>query len=221
MRNLVIIPTRNRGIEIRERVLESASKSEMSEFILSVDDDDDTDYSWVERVGLKLAKNPNKSMNDALNAVAIKYSSKFEYLTFMGDDHVARTQSWDTRLVESISRLSFGLAYGDDLIAGEKLPTSIVLSSSLVETLGYMTPQCLRHMYLDNFWLDIGTQTNRIHFVPSVIIEHMHHSVGKSQLDMTYKATNRHRTNLSDRLRYATYRTFSMPRDIFKLSQLD
>jgi hypothetical protein len=204
-----------------DRILESVTRSETSEFILSVDSDDSTDYSWAIDNSIKMIRHPNRSMNEALNNAALTYSNQFEFLTFMGDDHVARTNGWDTLLIESISDLSFGLAFGDDLIAGESLPTSVVLSSSLVLTLGYMTPPSLKHMYLDNFWLDLGRKTGRIRYVPNVIIEHMHHSVGKSEFDVTYSKTNKHAKKIADGLRYACYKKFTMPHDIFKLKVLE
>jgi hypothetical protein len=66
------------------------------------------------------------------------------------------------------------------------LPTAVVVSSEIVKSLGYMAPPVLKHLYLDNFWLDLGNAINSIHYFEDVIIEHMHPVREKSSEDNTY-----------------------------------
>jgi hypothetical protein len=89
---------------------------------------------------------------------ALELCDKYSFLTFMGDDHIARTKDWDVRLMSSASDLGpASLAYGNDLLAGQSLPTAILVDSRFVKTLGFIAPTRLNHMFLDDFWLAIGS----------------------------------------------------------------
>lgn len=217
MKNLVVIPTRKRGVLVRRNILISIENSRNSKFLLSVDDDDDSDYSWAQANEIDILRGRNSNMNQALNRAANMNANSFDFITFMGDDHVARTREWDLKLIDSIKGMSFGIAYGDDLIAGGNLPTAALISSAFIRTLGYMAPPILRHMYIDDFWLTIGSKTGSLRFNSDVVIEHMHHSVGKANLDSTYKSTNRHVVNLRDKASFLLYKLTGLSSDLRKL----
>lgn len=219
MRNAVIIPTRGRGIRIQERISESLANSTSSDFFLSIDSDDETDYTWVHPMGVRLIQGVNTCMNDALNRAALELCDKYSFLTFMGDDHIARTKDWDVRLMSSASNLGpASLAYGNDLLAGQSLPTAILVDSRFVKTLGFLAPTQLNHMFLDDFWLAIGSRSGKIAYLEDVILEHMHFSAGKSEADATYDKTNQNSKNLRDKFVYFLYRKFSLASDTKKIA---
>ena len=204
-RNLVIIPTRGRVESVKTRVLENARLSKDSDYCISVDTDEEGDYSWVNAAGLILVSGPPEGMNAALNRAFDEVGRSYEFVSFMGDDHSVRTLGWDALLIESISTLGFGVAYGDDLLTHGKLPTFAMISGNVAQGLGFIAPPSLRHMYLDDYWLRLGKSLNACFYRSDVVVEHMHHSVGKSDFDDTYKATNRHLVNLRDRVLYYRY----------------
>jgi hypothetical protein len=217
-RNAVIIPTRGRGMKIRDRILESQGNSGSSEFYLSIDEDDSSDYAWASLDGVNIIRGKNKGMNEALNRAATHLCFDYEFLTFMGDDHVARTENWDLNLIYAVEALGpASLAYGNDLLAGESLPTAVLVDSKLVQRLGYMAPPALRHMFLDDFWLELGSRSKKLAYLNDVVLEHLHFSVGKSELDHTYKKTNRNAKNLRDRLAYNLYKLSGLKSDLAKL----
>lgn len=219
MKNAVIIPTRGRGIRIQERISESLANSTSSDFFLSIDSDDDTDYSWAQSMGVKLIQGVNSSMNEALNRAALELCDRYSFLTFMGDDHVARTKDWDLKLMTSAANLGPGsLAYGNDLLAGQSLPTAVLVDSKFVKTLGFLAPTRLNHMFLDDFWLAIGTGSGKIAYLEDVVLEHMHFSAGKSESDATYDKTNQNSKNLRDRAVYFVYKVFNLARDTKKIA---
>lgn len=106
----------------------------------------------------------------------------------LGDDHVARTPGWDKRIEEALAEP--GIAYGDDLIHGEHLPTAPFISARIVLALGwYFLPTC-RHLYGDDGVKRIGKAIGRLRYLPDVVIEHVHPAVAKAEWDEGYERAN-------------------------------
>ncbi len=102
----------------------------------------------------------------------------------LGDDHMVRTEGWDA-VIENALR-SPGIAYGDDLLQGERLPTAPFISTRIVNALGwYALPSC-RHMYIDDAWKAIGNELGILRYRPEVVIEHVHPGAGKVETDDGY-----------------------------------
>jgi hypothetical protein len=110
------------------------------------------------------------------------------HVGFMGDDHRVRTKGWDAQLAEAAGW--WGIAYGDDLIQGAELPTSVVMSADIVRVLGHMVPPVLGHLFVDDYWKALGQGIGALTYVPDVVVEHMHPSAGKAELDASYERTN-------------------------------
>ena len=58
------------------------------------------------------------------------------------------------------------------------------------DDLVYRTPGCFNFGYNDTWIFEVGKMLDRCHFIPSVVVEHLHFSQGKSEMDDTY-ARNR------------------------------
>ena len=210
---LVIVPTRGRPDASVEFHKEFLAKSMISDLMFAIDEDDADSYSRIE--GVLYEVNPRMGMNGTLNYVATKYADKYKYIAFMGDDHRVRTFGWDIVMTEKIG--SLGVAYGNDLIQGQALPTAVLMSSNIIKAIGYMAPPKQKHMYLDNFWLDLGTRLNAIHYLEDVIIEHLHFSVGKSDMDSSYQETNDSAIYNADKVAYDEYLSTQMDIDLDKI----
>ena len=210
---LVIVPTRGRPDASLEFYKEFLAKSMISDLMFAIDEDDADSYPRIDGVLYEI--NPRMGMNGTLNYVATKYADKYKYIAFMGDDHRVRTFGWDLVMAERIG--SLGVAYGNDLIQGQALPTSVMMSSKIIKAIGYMAPPKQKHMYLDNFWLDLGTRLNAIHYLEDVIIEHLHFSVGKSDMDSSYQETNDSAIYNADKVAYDEYLSTQMDIDIDKI----
>ena len=210
---LVIVPTRGRPDASLEFHKEFLAKSMISDLMFAIDEDDADSYPRID--GVLYEVNPRMGMNGTLNYVATKYADKYKYIAFMGDDHRVRTFGWDLVMAERIG--SLGVAYGNDLIQGQALPTSVMMSSKIIKAIGYMAPPKQKHMYLDNFWLDLGTRLNAIHYLEDVIIEHLHFSVGKSDMDSSYQETNDSAIYNADKVAYDEYLSTQMDIDIDKI----
>lgn len=210
---LVIVPTRGRPDASVEFHKEFLQKSMISDLMFAIDEDDADSYPRID--GVLYEVNPRMGMNGTLNYVANKYANSYKYIVFMGDDHRVRTFGWDLVMAEKIG--SLGVAYGNDLIQGQALPTAVMMSSKIIKAIGYMAPPKQKHMYLDNFWLDLGTRLNAIHYLEDVIIEHLHFSVGKSDMDSGYQETNDSAIYNADKVAYDEYLSTQMDIDIEKI----
>jgi len=210
---LVIVPTRGRPDASIEFHKEFLAKSMISDLMFAIDEDDADNYPRID--GVLYEVNPRMGMNGTLNHVATKYADKYKYIAFMGDDHRIRTFGWDIVMTEKMG--SLGVAYGNDLIQGQALPTAVLMSSNIIKAIGYMAPPKQKHMYLDNFWLDLGTRLNAIHYLEDVIIEHLHFSVGKSDMDSSYQETNDSAIYNADKVAYDEYLSTQMDIDLDKI----
>lgn len=125
--------------------------------------------------------------NFLAKAAIDKYGIEDTYLISLGDDHRVKSTSWETKLINAIKRLDGpGFAYGDDTFNGPKLCTAWMASASLVDRLGWMMLPTCKHMYVDNCIMELGLATNRISYVKSVTIEHLHPISSRVGIDQTY-----------------------------------
>jgi len=210
-RLLLIVPSRKRPKSCDELLTAFEQTAEDADILFGIDDDDKSEYS--ERVLKKSSINPRLRMGGTLNLLATQNAEKYEFLSFMGDDHRPRTKGWDKILCEAIGDRP-GVSYGDDLLQGANLPTAVTMSAEIVQRLGYMVPPQLVHMYMDNFWRDLGVQIGNLQFRPDVVIEHMHYLAGKSINDLQYQEVNAPHVYEKDRLAYEEYQKTQMPTDV-------
>lgn len=212
---LTIVPTRNRNHKTKELVDEFFKTSSHSDLLFGLDDDDEMNYDRIP--GVMYEVNPRLRLNGTLNLLANKYCNQYEYICFMGDDHRPRTENWDLKLYESIKDKNYGIAYGNDLIKGWKLPTAVFLDSRIIQKLGYMAPPILTHLFLDDFWRDLGNNLGTLVYSENVVIEHMHFIRGKSELDEIYEEVNSKEMKHKDRDAYEKYLKENFGHDLGKL----
>lgn len=198
---LLIVPTRNRPESV-SRTLEAFHKTaKVSDIIFGVDFDDASQYTISEQF---IERGPRLKMNGTLNAIANKYKDDYDFLGFMGDDHLPQTEGWDEELIKEIGNRP-GFAYGNDLFQGARLATAVVMSSSIVKAIGYMAPPVLVHLYLDNFWMDMGRRIGNLRYRNDIIIEHLHYLNGKAEKDAGYAEVNSNTVANADREAYLAY----------------
>lgn len=224
---LVITPSRGRPDRLREMLDATLSLSEAeTDIAVCVDNDDDIDAYFAlrqapcrEPLRIRWLLGPRQTLSEWTNAVALGSLGQYRAFASLGDDHLPRTPGWDRRLLEAISIIGgTGIAFGDDTIMHERLPTAPVISADIVEALGWMMlPEC-RHMCVDLAWKDLGLGAGCLAYVPEVTIEHAHWGVGKSPLDATYaEAEARHQ---EDRDAYARWREERRDSDVAKVLAL-
>jgi hypothetical protein len=195
--NLVILPTRSRPDSAERCINALKEHSVKSDFVIAIDDDQADLYPRLE--GVTYEVNPRLRMNGTLNLVANKYADKYETIYFLGDDHLVHTPKWDEHLSDAIAKKGFGLAYGNDLLQRQSLATAVMMSTNIIRAVGYMAPPKLVHLYMDNYWMILGSRLGSLWYFDKVIIEHLHPVAGKAQWDEGYVEANADEVSNKDR----------------------
>jgi hypothetical protein len=172
-------------------------------------------WDWV---SLAHVQAEPQRMGPVLNRVALEYARDSDYVGFMGDDHLPRTDKWDEELIETLGDRP-GVAFGNDLAQGEKLPTACLVSSDIIRSLGYLCPPGLDHLYLDDFWKVLGLELGNLCYHEGVVIEHLHPVVGKADWDDSYQENNHPMQYAKDQRAYSEFITGRWPTDRAKLKK--
>lgn len=213
--NLVIIPARGRPDKAKIAFDALKQFSKVSDFMIGLDDDDADNYPEIE--GVIREVNPRLKMNGTLNLLVSKYQDKYETITFMGDDHVVRTENWDGLLYQGIKERGYGISYANDLFQGANLPTMVMMSTNISKELGFFAPPKLIHLFMDNFWKVFGQVTDCLTYHPDVIVEHMHYMAGKSQSDAQYLEVNSSDVSNHDALAFKEYAETQLKDDAIRV----
>lgn len=190
---LVIVPSRGRPANVA-RLADALAQTVRGrvELALGLDDDDVTLPQTRAAVAgapfpVSLHTGGRKTWAGWTNEIAVLAARSFRALCSLGDDHLPLTPGWDTRLADAIDEAGgSGFAYGNDLLQGYRLPTAVVVSSDIVRVLGWLCQPSLKHYFADNVWMTLGEAAGCIRYLPSVTIEHRHHSTRTAQFDATY-----------------------------------
>ena len=193
----IIIPTRERNHKIKklhEQWFKMLDPNVTTDCVIVLDSDNEETYERLPGFIYHVVNpNPNGSKGAVypLNEIATRIFKDYEYLGFWGDDHYPQTQNWNSIMYEVLCKNApYAMVYCDDLLQGANLPTEIIMDSLLVDEFKYMAHPALTHLYCDNIWKYTGQQIENLHYIPHVIIEHLHCNVGKSENDNMYQINN-------------------------------
>lgn len=210
----VIVPTRGRpgnAARLTEAFRATHALDALPVFVADWDDPELPAYRRLldeEKIPrlIVLDNGTGRGMTRALNYAASRYAEMYEAVGFMGDDHLPRTANWDSRVMEELDSLEPRIVYGNDLFQGAALPTAVFMQSRMVHALGFMAPQVLRHLYVDNYWKELGERTGSLRYLPDVVIEHIHPAAGKTPMDEGYQRVNAPEVDSGDRAAWLAYR---------------
>jgi hypothetical protein len=228
----VVVPSRGRPHTVAQ--LAQAFRDTCTErtwLLFAVDEDDPQYLAYRDAVGeasatglrVQLVAQPGGTMVSALNHAARHLLAAPapvvpDAIGFMGDDHRPRTEGWDRAYLTALQSLP-GIVYGNDLLQGPNLPTQCAISARLVRALGHMAPEVLTHLYVDNYWRDLGRATGCLAYLPDVIVEHLHPMVGKAEWDDGHRRVNRPSMYERDRAAYTAYWGEHQARDVLAVRQ--
>ena len=217
---LVICASRLRPDRIKEMLSSYEETKRGDTDIVIYLDDDDPKLKDYQLNGYNVEVGRRRTLGEVASYIIEKYPD-YDYYSEINDDMRFLTIGWDNILTNTIKDKGngWGIAFGDDLMGSGKkmLPTQVVISSNIIKTLGYIAPPCLKHLYRDVFWRDLGRGINRLFYCFNVTIEHKHWSVKKGKMDDNYKLANS-RLN-SDHRAYRRYKETSLQSDIDKVKQ--
>jgi len=206
---IILVPTRGRPSNAVELLAEHDKLSTHSDILFIIDANDPEHDQYEFEVGAHKCmtiENETRGMAYPINkaANAIVKENKYQYFAFLGDDHRPRTAGWDGILIQAMQGRP-SMAYSNDLLQGERLPTMITMTSDIVAALNGMVPPKMKHLYLDNFWKKLGQDLGALTYLDHVIVEHMHPIAGKAEWDEGYKEVNANEIYAFDGLAYQNY----------------
>ena len=204
----ILMPTRGRAIRVLnlfENILKTAEIPSRIELVIYVDEDDIPSHNLTHpMLSITRLVRSRKTMGEMLRACYEK--SRGDYILVIGDDNLFRTSGWDRLILDAFTHFPDGIAlvYGDDLIQGRNMCTAPAFSRKTCELLGGPCPSEYSAEFIDTHILDLFTKLrcwgyDRIIYLENLVIEHMHHIVGKSEYDETYAHQN---TTEENRNRY-------------------
>lgn len=222
---VVIVPSRGRPAAAAQLAQSFAATGAASRLVFAVDEDDPTRFAYAEALNhypattVHYAPAPS-NMVKTLNVIASSYQHEAYALGFMGDDHRPRTREWDRLYVEALQKLGTGIVYGDDLLQGARIPTQVAMTADIVRAVGHMAPPVLTHLYVDNYWKDLGQGAACIRYLPDVVVEHMHPVAGKAGWDEGHQRVNQPAMYEADGAAYRTYAAEHLAADVAKVRAL-
>jgi hypothetical protein len=184
---LIITPTRR--LSSAQRLIDAVAMTatEDTDLILAVDDDDPAPYESDLGGRFKLLRGPRMTCPQWSNKLAVERGAGYFALASLGDDHIPETPGWDALLLDAIGRTGgTGIAYGDDTLQHQALPTAPVITTDIVKAVGWFFLPAARHYFCDNVWKDLGEAADCLAYVPGVIIRHTHYSFGTAPADAVY-----------------------------------
>lgn len=123
----------------------------------------------------------------------------FDYYGILADDVIPETDNWDIKMKEACGLEK--LAWADDGIQGENLPTHPFIGGNLLRKIGFTAPPHVRHCYVDNFWKLVANVLGRGVYLPDIKLTH-HHFLRGAEMDDTYKNQPDHE---QDRIAFAQF----------------
>lgn len=223
---LLIVPSRGRPNNIK-RLNEALLDTEADLDLVVGVDADDPELAGYEKVreeyGFELVvSEERKRFAATVNSIALDKYKEYEYISWMGDDHVPHTLYWDWRYRRALreSGKPVGVVYGNDLVMGQEIATELAFTSNIVEKLGYAIPEGFIHLFVDNYFMELGRAVDNLIYLPDVIVQHMHPCAGQAEEDQTYKEANSAEHWSHDEQVFRNYIAEQLPNDVKKLREL-
>jgi hypothetical protein len=225
---LIVVATRRRPAQFGRLVHAIKDTGEQDMHIAVAVDDDDLDgynqlYQDDEVVRERVEhwySGPRNNLVGWTNHIVKKHLDEYPVFASFGDDHVPRTQGWDTLLLEAMGKLGgTGIVYGDDLLQRQNLCTAPMVSADIVAALKWLFEPGLSHYFGDNVLMDLGNGAGCLAYVEQAIIEHCHPVAGKAPMDQTYAEAGSG-ADVTRHPDYAVYKRWQKERFAFDVAKV-
>lgn len=195
-----LAPSRGRPewmLRFADSLLATTAKPERVELLIYVDDNDPKRYEYQYRMQARsqdlraFRKMPlfiTEPIGLPRSTNLLAFQTDAEVLIMASDDIVMRTKNWDLRMDEEAQKYPDGIycMWFDDGHYREKLCTFPIVSRRWADTLGYLYPPMFERLYCDQYVMDVARRLGRLNYIPDVLMEHLHWSYGKSEIDETF-----------------------------------
>lgn len=191
MKISIIHPTRNRSHQAMitaERWRQNAANFADIEYILSVDKDDISDYTWAKHPvygDSKVLFNNNKSAIGAINKAA--EIAKGDLFIVISDDFECEI-NWDHILLKALEGKEDFIVKTQDGLQ-KTLITLPIMDRTYYNRFGYIYHPEYLHMHCDEEMTIIGHMLGRVITLDLTFI-HNHYSTGKTEIDAINEKNN-------------------------------
>jgi len=188
----VCVPTRGRPQRFAEMLasLRETAETEV-EVIAAVDEDDETRDAYPTD-GVEYVTVPAGTLQSGLWDVAWQRAHG-DIAMHADDDIMFRTHGWDTAVLTEFEAFPDGIGgvftangqHGPDMWP-IVWPTHPFWTRGFVEAVGYLTPPHFPSWHAEHWPVQIAQAVGRLRYVPDILIEHCHFTLGKAEVDDTY-----------------------------------
>lgn len=214
----VLVPSRGRPEMLARLIANVHDTAAGTVHVLAGVDEDDPrlkDYLALDVPGDDKIFYSQTRMNltEWTNKLAIGHLGLYRYYAVLGDDQIAGTKGWDDKLMNAVDEdfNGTGISYGWDGLRDD-VPQEYIVSSDIVEALGWLMMPELKHWYTDDVLADLGFATGCIRQLRGVVFHHLH--VGMNGLPGDQTAVDAGHDLEPDRLIYEEWRKDQMFKDI-------
>ena len=186
----ILMPTRKR-VEWFTRAINSIRDTAANdvEIVVWIDDDDMASVKKAYELGVKYIVRPRiHNVSDTWNKLAEIATG--DILGQSSDDFVFRSKGWDIEIEAAYASCSdkILMVHGTDggVHAGN-FSVHTFISRRWIEVVGRCHPPYFPADLADTWLNDIANYIGRRKYLPNVVIEHMHSSLGKAISDDTHK----------------------------------
>lgn len=225
---LCILPSKGRPDRLLETVASFIRTRPCQAELEIVYDIRDAPALAIKGTGITMGLVPETGMANAWNRTAIKRlndtnvmgQKKHALMGLCADDLLYKTKNWDQLLWMEFLKHGTGVYYGNDLLRTDDLGTHPFITTDIIEALGYAAPSGLKHLYLDNFWREIGKAIGRYFYLPEIITEHRHFTKYPNLRDEHYDRVNSPEMYAHDKAVFEKWRDEELPLVLPKLKSL-
>jgi len=189
-RLMIMTPVRGRRANLQRLLKSYEDTCDFADMVVIMDPDDLATYDGVDwgRAGT-MVLDPRGMIGPKRNAAAARYAGEYDALMCAEDDIVYATPHWDTILMDALDGMGgTGMVYPNDDRRVD-VPENVLISSDIVRALGWFCEPSMEHYYIDDAWAALGRGAGCLKFVPEVLFENFHYTMGKAgttERDATY-----------------------------------
>lgn len=231
---LIIVPTRSRPGAVAEvaaswRATGAFADAELH-FAVDADDPRLDDYLVAAQQEMRSGDPVTVSVQprwlpmvyklDAVTIADLRAHPRRIAVGFAGDDHHPRTPGWAARYLGTLRTAGTGIVYCADGYQNDRLPTQWAMTADIVRALGRMVPAPVEHLFCDNAIRELGTAAGVLHYLPDLLIEHVHPAAGKAPTDEQYDRVNGRPQWRTDRRAYRQWRAADLPQQAARVRAL-
>jgi hypothetical protein len=191
MKMMVLAPSRGRpenALRLLDRFYDTTSMESDIRIIIDEDEPRKQEYNQLLMGDYIMSFGERLRLGALLNKYGTAYAPNHEIIGFMGDDVYPSNAGWDEKIFEAMT--PNGIVYCNDGWQGQNLPTAVFMDSNIIKTMGFMVPLGMTHLFIDNYWYELGKRLGTLTYLEDVYLEHLHPFAGKAETDKTYEEAN-------------------------------